>query len=116
MNFWQKYDTSTPPTPILQDRAKSAAQYQPLPTGRQAEQTPAFRPPKVEGLIFPPSLLPFGGYAFSFGFWGRKELGLPGSVMVEKDYRLVLIGNIQVGLIGFLLNLKAKFDRSKSNL
>ena len=45
-----------------------------------------------------------------------SEGGDSGGVMVEKDYRLVLIGNIQVGLIGFLLNLKAKFDRSKSNL
>jgi hypothetical protein len=57
-------DTSTAPNPGLQDRVKSAAQYQPLPTGRQAEplgctrglefverQTPGFRPGIVEGLI-----------------------------------------------------------------
>jgi hypothetical protein len=30
---------------------ENAAQYQPLPTGRQAEQNPGFGPGKVEGLI-----------------------------------------------------------------
>jgi hypothetical protein len=50
-------DTSTAPNPGLQGGVKSAAQYQPQPAGRQAEQTPGFRPEIVEGLIFD-SLIP----------------------------------------------------------
>jgi hypothetical protein len=35
---------STAPNSDSQIGVKSAAQYQPLPTGRQAEHTPGFRP------------------------------------------------------------------------
>jgi hypothetical protein len=35
-----------------QDTEFIEVQYQPLPTGRQAEQTQGFRQVKVEGLIF----------------------------------------------------------------
>jgi len=51
---------STAPNPGLQGRVKSAVQYQPLPTGRQAERTPGAFPERsrrirsgiVEGLIY----------------------------------------------------------------